>query len=56
MALCLQPILEKGIVDHSIIHRALVEYLTVVNKVNVTYDRFHEYHEHWTSEIQFIFV
>ena len=56
MALCLQPILEKGIVDHSIIHRALVEYLTVVNKVNVIFDRFREYHEHLTLEIQFLFV
>lgn len=29
MALALQPILEKGIVDHSIVHRALDEFLVV---------------------------
>ena len=33
ITLALQPILEKGIVDHSIIHRALVEYLSVSKKV-----------------------
>ncbi|KAG0574443.1 hypothetical protein KC19_VG262600 [Ceratodon purpureus] len=32
MSLALQPILEKGIVDHSIIHRAIVEYLSVSKK------------------------
>ncbi|KAG0594053.1 hypothetical protein M758_UG043700 [Ceratodon purpureus] len=32
MTLALQPILEKGIVDHSIIHRAIVEYLSVSKK------------------------
>ncbi|EFJ31631.1 hypothetical protein SELMODRAFT_86524, partial [Selaginella moellendorffii] len=29
MTLSIQPILEKGIVDHSIIHRVLVEYLSI---------------------------
>lgn len=33
MAAALQPILEKGIVDHSIVHRALVEYLSIANKI-----------------------
>lgn len=33
MTLALQPILEKGIVDHTIIHRAIVEYLSVSKKV-----------------------
>jgi pumilio family protein 6 len=33
MTLALQPILEKGIVDHSIIHRAIVEYLSISKKV-----------------------
>ncbi|CAN4115052.1 unnamed protein product [Withania somnifera] len=32
MASVLQPILEKGILDHSIIHRALVEYLTIADQ------------------------
>lgn len=32
MTLAIQPILEKGIVDHSIIHRAIVEYLSVSKK------------------------
>ncbi|XP_060197594.1 pumilio homolog 24 isoform X1 [Lycium barbarum] len=32
MTSVLQPILEKGILDHSIIHRALVEYLTIADK------------------------
>jgi hypothetical protein len=32
MTLALQPILEKGIVDHSIIHRAIVEYLSISKK------------------------
>jgi len=32
MTLALQPILEKGIVDHTIIHRAIVEYLSVSKK------------------------
>lgn len=36
MTLALQPILEKGIVDHSIIHRAIVEYLSVSKKVVCT--------------------
>lgn len=34
MATVLQPILEKGIVDHSIIHRALVEYLSIADKLS----------------------
>lgn len=29
----LQPILEKGIVDHSIIHRVLMEYFSIVDQV-----------------------
>lgn len=33
MTSVIQPILEKGIVDHSIIHRVLVEYFTVADKV-----------------------
>ncbi|KAH0780180.1 hypothetical protein KY290_006607 [Solanum tuberosum] len=33
MTSVLQPILEKGILDHSIIHWALVEYLTIADKV-----------------------
>lgn len=33
MASVLEPILEKGIVDHSIIHRALVEYLSIADQV-----------------------
>lgn len=28
-----QPILEKGILDHSIVHRALLEYLAIADKV-----------------------
>nr|GEY66392.1 pumilio homolog 24 [Tanacetum cinerariifolium] len=28
----LQPILEKGIIDHSILHKALVEYSTIADK------------------------
>ncbi|XP_009621817.1 pumilio homolog 24 [Nicotiana tomentosiformis] len=32
MTSVLQPILEKGILDHSIIHRALVEYLTIADQ------------------------
>ena len=33
MSSVLQPILEKGILDHSIIHRTLMEYLTVADQV-----------------------
>lgn len=33
MSAVLQPILEKGIVDHSILHKAIVEYFTVADKV-----------------------
>lgn len=29
----IQPLLEKGIVDHSIIHKALIEYLSIADKV-----------------------
>lgn len=36
MTLALQPILEKGIVDHSIVHRALLEYICIANKSSVT--------------------
>lgn len=32
MTSVLQPILEKGILDHSIIHRALVEYFTIADQ------------------------
>ncbi|PIA44285.1 hypothetical protein AQUCO_01700116v1 [Aquilegia coerulea] len=32
MASVIQPILEKGIVDHSIIHTALIEYLNIADK------------------------
>lgn len=32
MTTSLQPILEKGIVDHSIIHRALIEYFSIAGK------------------------
>ena len=28
-----QPILEKGIVDHSIIHRVLMEYFSIADQV-----------------------
>lgn len=34
MTSVLQPILEKGIVDHSIIHKALVEYLSIADKLS----------------------
>lgn len=33
MTSVVQPILEKGIVDHSIIHRTLVEYLSIADQV-----------------------
>jgi len=33
MASVIQPILEKGIVDHSIIHWVLIEYLSIAGKV-----------------------
>eukprot|EP01018_Ginkgo_biloba_P028107 Gb_02879 [translate_table: standard] len=36
MSSALQPILEKGIVDHSIVHRVLVEYMSMANKSSVT--------------------
>ena len=29
----IQPLLEKGIVDHSIIHKALMEFFTIADKV-----------------------
>ncbi|KAL8263985.1 hypothetical protein R6Q59_022115 [Mikania micrantha] len=32
MSVVVQPILEKGIVDHSILHKALVEYFTIADK------------------------
>ncbi|GMH18880.1 hypothetical protein Nepgr_020721 [Nepenthes gracilis] len=32
MTLVLQPILEKGIVDHSIIHKALIEYFSIADQ------------------------
>ncbi|KAJ9699672.1 hypothetical protein PVL29_005507 [Vitis rotundifolia] len=34
MSSVIQPILEKGIVDHSIIHRALMEYLSIADKLS----------------------
>ncbi|KNA14803.1 hypothetical protein SOVF_104200 [Spinacia oleracea] len=34
MTCVLQPILEKGIVDHSIIHKALIEYLSIADKLS----------------------
>lgn len=33
MTAVIQPILEKGIADHSIIHKLLIEYLTIADKV-----------------------
>ncbi len=33
----LQPILEKGIVDHSLVHRVLVEYLPLAPEVRFSY-------------------
>ncbi|XP_010259453.1 PREDICTED: pumilio homolog 24 isoform X2 [Nelumbo nucifera] len=36
MASVIQPILEKGIVDHSIIHSALIEYFSIADKSSVT--------------------
>jgi pumilio family protein 6 len=33
MASEIQPILEKGIVDHSIIHRVLIEYFSIADQV-----------------------
>lgn len=33
MTSVIQPIMEKGIVDHSIIHRALLEYLSIADQV-----------------------
>lgn len=35
MASVIQPILEKGIVDHSILHRLLLEYFTIAGKTSV---------------------
>ncbi|KAL9683819.1 hypothetical protein QQ045_021246 [Rhodiola kirilowii] len=34
MAPIIQPILEKGIVDHSIIHKVIVEYLSIADKTS----------------------
>ena len=36
MTSVIQPILEKGIVDHSIIHRVLLEYFSVADQSSVT--------------------
>jgi len=33
MTSVIQPILEKGIVDHSILHRVLLEYFSIADKV-----------------------
>lgn len=38
MTSALQPILEKGIVDHSITHKALIEYLSIADKVYIYID------------------
>lgn len=35
MALVIQPILEKGIVDHSILHKVLMEYFSIADKVGL---------------------
>eukprot|EP00249_Psilotum_nudum_P019476 c27272_g1_i1 orf=692-2596(-) len=35
MRLCLEPILKQEIVDHSIVHRALVEYLSIATETTV---------------------
>lgn len=37
MATVIQPILEKGIVDHSIIHRVIIEYFSISDKVILTF-------------------
>lgn len=37
MTSVIQPILEKGIVDHSILHRVLIEYLSVAEEVCLRY-------------------
>lgn len=34
MSSVLQPILEKGIVDHSVIHKTLMEYFSIADQVN----------------------
>lgn len=36
MTTVVQPLLEKGIVDYSIIHTALVEYFTIADRVMLT--------------------
>ncbi|XP_004508185.1 pumilio homolog 24 isoform X2 [Cicer arietinum] len=36
MSSVIQPILEKGIVDHSILHRVLLEYFSIADKTSVT--------------------
>ncbi|WJX96208.1 hypothetical protein P8452_77443 [Trifolium repens] len=36
MSSVIQPILEKGIVDHSILHRVLLEYFSIADKTTVT--------------------
>eukprot|EP00256_Glycine_max_P063791 XP_014633703.1 pumilio homolog 24 isoform X2 [Glycine max] len=36
MTSVIQPILEKGIVDHSILHRVLMEYFSIADKSSVT--------------------
>ncbi|KAK7363536.1 hypothetical protein VNO77_05682 [Canavalia gladiata] len=36
MTSVIQPILEKGIVDHSILHRVLLEYFSIADKTSVT--------------------
>jgi pumilio family protein 6 len=37
MTTIIQPILEKGIVEYSIVHTVLLEYLTIADKVNVIF-------------------
>lgn len=36
MTQVIQPLLEKGIVDYSIVHTAILEYLTIADKVTWT--------------------
>ncbi|CAH2053520.1 unnamed protein product [Thlaspi arvense] len=37
MTAVIQPIIEKGIVDHSITHKLLIEYLTIADKTSAAY-------------------
>lgn len=42
MTKVIQPLLEKGIVDHSIIHSALIEYFSIADKVIKRFSAFHK--------------